>query len=352
MPTVQTPKNIFTTFTPFDQGVLSTCSLPKQVSLTSAVPPVQEPVDTTPYSESASQWFVSLLNILTGIVNHHKDLGRVVVTEAKSQQLLAVLEDLIYGVGEDENHPLSAVMTLIGLLIKAYEDEHFPKLVDLFPELAGGTLVEGVSENEDTTATILGQVNADFADAFLSIGYLLSETGNAEKVISAYDLAIRIKPDYMQAYMNRGVAKCARGDYRSAIEDHNRAIELNPDYPGHYTNRGNAKSGFGDHDGAIADHTRAIQIMPNYPGTYVNRGNVKFRLGQYESAIDDYNAAINVNPDFADAYVNRAQAKVRLSRITDARSDFQTAFELAKQQGQKNLKTTIEQMIQKLGEIE
>ena len=58
------------------------------------------------------------------------------VTETEYQQLSAVLDDLIYGVGEDENHPLSAAMTLVGILIKAYEDEHFPKLTDLFPELA------------------------------------------------------------------------------------------------------------------------------------------------------------------------------------------------------------------------
>lgn len=44
--------------------------------------------------------------------------------------------NLIYGVGEDEDHPLSAAMTLVGTLIKVYEDEHFPKLVDLFPEPA------------------------------------------------------------------------------------------------------------------------------------------------------------------------------------------------------------------------
>ena len=268
--------------------------------------------------QKLTEWLVGLLHLLAGIVNQNEDLSRVVIKEAEYQQLSAVLDDLIYGVGEDEDHPLSAIMTLVGLLIKTYEDEHCPKLVDLFPELAEDTPVEADSENNDTTAAISGRIDTDFADAFLSIGYLLSETGKGEKAISAYDLAIRIKPDHVPAYMNRGIAKYACGDYRSAIEDHNKAIEL----------------------------------MPNYPGTYVNRGNVKFRLGQYESAIDDYNAAINVNPDFADAYVNRAQAKIRLSWITDAKSDFQTAVELAKQQGQEKLKITIEQMIQKLGEIE
>ena len=346
----QTPQNIFSTFTPFEHGVLSTRGSSKHVSLASGQPPVQEHVDVPTYPETATQWLVSLLSLLTSIVNRNKDLSRLMVTETEYQQLSAVMDDLIYGVGEDENHALSAVMTLIGVLIKTYEDQHFPKLVDLYPELTKDTRPEATNESKDTT-TISGQVNTNFSDAFLSIGYLLSESGQGEKAISSYDLAIRVKPDYVQAYMNRGVAKYTRGDYDGAVKDHNKAIELNPDYPGHYTNRGNAKSGLGDHEGAIADHTKTIQLMPNYPGTYVNRGNVKFRLSQYESAIDDYTAAININPDFADAYVNRAQAKIRLSQFTDAKSDFQTALELAKRQGQEDLKITIEQMIQKLDEV-
>ena len=50
-----------------------------------------------------------------------------------------MLDDLIYGVGDDESHPLSAAMALVGTLIKTYEDQHFPKLAELFPELAEET---------------------------------------------------------------------------------------------------------------------------------------------------------------------------------------------------------------------
>ena len=72
------------------------------------------------------------------------------VTETEYQQLSAVLDDLIYGVGDNEDHPLSAAMTLVGSLIKAYEDEHFPKLIDLFPELAEGSSVKATGESADS----------------------------------------------------------------------------------------------------------------------------------------------------------------------------------------------------------
>ena len=131
-----------TLFTLFGPVILSTYNPQKQASLASVLSSVQESVDPVPYPESVAQWLVSLLGLLAGIVNRNRDLGRVVVTENEYHQLSAVLDDLIYGVGEGENHPLSAAMTLVGILIKVYEDEHFPKLTDLFPELVEDMPVE------------------------------------------------------------------------------------------------------------------------------------------------------------------------------------------------------------------
>ena len=74
--------------------------------------PIRESADAASYPEGQLQWLVSFLNLLVGIVNRNEDLSSVVVTETEYQQLSVVLDDLIYSVGEDENHPLSAAMTL------------------------------------------------------------------------------------------------------------------------------------------------------------------------------------------------------------------------------------------------
>ena len=42
--------------------------------------------------------------------------------------LIAVLDDLIDEVGEEETHPLASLMEVIGLLIEKYEDETVPEL--------------------------------------------------------------------------------------------------------------------------------------------------------------------------------------------------------------------------------
>ncbi len=52
-------------------------------------------------------------------------------TESEYQRLVAVLDDLIDVVGEDENHPLASLMEVIGVLIEKYEEEHVPELTEV-----------------------------------------------------------------------------------------------------------------------------------------------------------------------------------------------------------------------------
>lgn len=49
-------------------------------------------------------------------------------TENEYQRLVALLDDLIDEVGEDESHPLASLMEVVGVLIEKYEDENVPEL--------------------------------------------------------------------------------------------------------------------------------------------------------------------------------------------------------------------------------
>ena len=51
--------------------------------------------------------------------------------ESEYQRLVAVLDDLIDVVGENENHPLASLMEVIGVLIEKYEEEHVPELTEV-----------------------------------------------------------------------------------------------------------------------------------------------------------------------------------------------------------------------------
>ena len=52
-------------------------------------------------------------------------------TESEYKRLMAVLDDLIDLVGENENHPLASLMEVIGVLIEKYEDEFVAELTEI-----------------------------------------------------------------------------------------------------------------------------------------------------------------------------------------------------------------------------
>ena len=50
--------------------------------------------------------------------------GFVPHSEAEYRRLVALLDDLIDEVGEDEAHPLASLMETVGVLIQQYEDQN------------------------------------------------------------------------------------------------------------------------------------------------------------------------------------------------------------------------------------
>lgn len=220
------PENLLSTISPFVPPVLRAHNLPQRTLPASAQPFTKEIVHVTPYPESAAQWLINLLELFMDIVNRNKDLSCVVITETEYKQLSGVLDDLIYSVGEDETHPLSATMTLVGVLIKIYEDQNLPKLTTFFPELAENASVEDTWEISDSPSTISGQIDTDFVIVLFSIGCLLWKGGKSDKAISAYDLALHIKPEYAIIHTSRGEAKSSLNDLMGAKVDLQKALKL------------------------------------------------------------------------------------------------------------------------------
>ena len=56
------------------------------------------------------------------------DVVYVPHSETDYQRLVEFLDSLIDTVGENENHPLTPLMEVVGVLIEKYEDEHVPPL--------------------------------------------------------------------------------------------------------------------------------------------------------------------------------------------------------------------------------
>ena len=256
----------------------------------------QQQAESDPYPESDYQWLVEVLEGLTDIVDRHANNNFATLTETDYEQLDAVLKELIYVVGDDEKHPLAPLMDFIGILIAEYEDEHFPKLKDLFPELTENiTKIDKKIEDrkEDSITEVSEKPTSTLAaEAFFFIGNLLLAGDKREEAILAYHQLIWIKPDYADAYYYRGEAKYALGKYESAMADFDEVIRINPADPYAYLKRANVKCALGQYEAAIADFDRSIRLKVDSPYAHLMRGMTQFMRGEYDDAIMDCTEAI------------------------------------------------------------
>ncbi|MDE0482739.1 MAG: hypothetical protein OXI67_09195 [Candidatus Poribacteria bacterium] len=116
---------------------------------------------STTYPESAYQWLAGVCDGLINFGNQYGHYGVINLTENEYEWLDDVLEELIYSVGENENHVLAPLMEFVTRLISNYEDAYVSKLTEQNTRLAEKGTTKTVSEDELA------------AHGFFSIGYLL-----------------------------------------------------------------------------------------------------------------------------------------------------------------------------------
>ena len=304
---------------------------------------VQQQVESGLYPESDYQWLAEVLETLADIVGRNANNDFAVLTEADYEQLDAVLKELIYIVGDDEKQPLAPLMDFIGVLVSRYEDKHFPKLTDLFPELAedvNSNDIKDENQQDSPTKEPEKTTNTLAAEAFFSIGNCLLAGGKKEGAILAYDQAI---------YLNH---------YESAVANFDETLRLNLDNSllyVIYVSRGIAKFSLGYHEEAIANFDDSIQQDLDHSLIYIVyflRGYSKWVLGEYEDAVADFDKGIRLYPNSAEAYLLRGEANALLGRTQEAKADFQKALELADQTANQELKTEIEHSLQELDNTE
>jgi tetratricopeptide (TPR) repeat protein len=173
-----------------------------------------------------------------------------------------------------------------------------------------------------------GQVPAG-ASAHNDQGLSAWEVGDADKAITEFSEAIRLKPDYAMAYNNRGIAYRFKNMLDEAIADFSKAIALVPNDGRFYLERGTTYMYKGNYDSAIPDFTRTIELLPNLPDPYYQRGIIYVETTQYDLAIQDFDRVIELEPALQDAYHQRGRVYAKKSDYSAAIADYTQAIELS-----------------------
>lgn len=122
-------------------------------------------------------------------------------------------------------------------------------------------------------------------------------SGDYDKAIAYYNMAILSDSEVSDAYNGRGLAYQAKGDHGMALEDFDRTLELEPDSAMVYNNRALSHYTLGDYAKAIADLGKALELQPNFGKAYYNQGLTYHAMGDYDRAIESLSQAIEFSSD-------------------------------------------------------
>ena len=206
-------------------------------------------------------------------------------------------------------------------------------------------------EVEDLLRTIQRDPGTSVIDKAIAGVVRLQQEGKTDDAIKQWSSIANISEGIdndiaAAAFFARGTIKNSLGRHEEAISDANEAIRLKPNYVEAYFLRGLTNENLGRHEEAISDLNEAIRLKPNDAQAYLFRGLSNGNWGRHEEAISDLNEAIRLKPNDAQAYYLRGTIKGNLNKIEEAKADYQTALKLAEQQGDENLKTTLEGILQ------
>jgi tetratricopeptide (TPR) repeat protein len=217
------------------------------------------------------------------------------------------------------------------------------------------------------------QLAPERAEAYLARGQALTELGDLDGALAAYDEGLRRDPALVGGYVDRALLRLRRGLYQQAIQDAGIAIarlaeakaDDRPVLAEAHLNRARALSELGDLDGAADDYSEAVrlnsELLPawlelgllhnerreyfeakqafdrvidldrhNVPA-HVGMGDSLLALGHARMASSLYGWAIDYDPDNGPAHLGRARAKLSMGHRARWQRDFAELHESYRQ---------------------
>ena len=161
------------------------------------------------------------------------------------------------------------------------------------------------------TDTIRKSPNSGAAQAYL--GYALFASGDINRAIQHYEIAIRLKPDFSEPYNNLGVALATQGRHREALPVYLEAIRLRPRWALPRVNLSITLSALGGFEDARVEAERAIKLDPYSAKAYHALGCAFGNLGHLNPAAEAFRRAIELDPydDMSRAYLDKVTQQLK-----------------------------------------
>lgn len=160
--------------------------------------------------------------------------------------------------------------------------------------------------------------NLQLARESFDQGMHYRRSGQYQKAIAAFDLAIENDPNHVEAWINRASPLSILNRYSEALASLDQAVKLNPNFFQVWNNRGIALAKLNRYEEAIASFDKALQINSLYDKAWINRGDALAKLQRYDEAVTSFDKALQIDPNDAIALSNRARVLEDLGQTNTA----------------------------------
>ena len=165
-------------------------------------------------------------------------------------------------------------------------------------------------------------------EAFVSLGYTLSELGLAAEARDALEQALRLDGTQFDAVYLLGTLALASADYAQAARHLSRALELQPGTDMVLRDLCSACFLGGDPGRAREVAEAGIAAHPQLADFHFFLGNILTQQGQPAKAVQCFDAALRIQPGLAEAHHNRALALQASGRLDEAAQGLHAALAL------------------------
>lgn len=157
---------------------------------------------------------------------------------------------------------------------------------------------------------------------------MLSEDGQKEAALKAWDGAIKADPAFADAYSNKANTLWQLGRYAEAEKFSRKALERNPKYPDALLNLGNALASLKKIDEAVKHWRKAIKMKPDFDKAWSNIGNALREKGDLKDAREACLKAVGINANNPQAWSNLGNAQRDLGDPKAAEESYRRAVAL------------------------
>ncbi len=173
------------------------------------------------------------------------------------------------------------------------------------PQIEINTLLEHLNKGRydlaQNKAVILTQQYPNHPLSWKALGALLSQTGELQDAVIAYQKIVAISPHDAEAHSNLGSTLKELGRLEDAVKSYNKAIAIRPDLAEAHSNLGSTLKELGRLEDAVKSYNKAIASKPDLAEAHSNLGSTLKELGRLEEAEASYSRAIRLRPDYTKA---------------------------------------------------